>query len=51
MNLFDLSFLANMDDSVTKNTFDTVPMGIMEVSAEGYKVKYVRSNQSFRDFI
>ena len=51
VNLFDLSFLANMDDSVTKNTFDTVPMGIMEVSAEGYKVKYVRSNQSFRDFM
>lgn len=29
MNLFDLSFLANMDDSATKNTFDTVPMGII----------------------
>jgi|GEM_PF-399895 len=51
VNLFDLSFLANLDDSVTKNTFDTVPMGIMEVSAEGDKVKYVRSNQSFRDFM
>ena len=51
VNLFDLSFLANMDDSVAKNTFDTVPMGIMEVNAEGDKVKYVRSNQSFRDFM
>ena len=51
VNLFDLSFLANMDDSVTKNTFDTVPMGIMEVNVEGDKVKYVRSNQSFRDFM
>ena len=51
VNLFDLSFLANLDDSVTKNTFDTVPMGIMEVSAEGDKVKYVRSNQYFRDFM
>ena len=51
VNLFDLSFMANLDDSVTKNTFNTVPMGIMEVSAEGDRVKYVRSNQSFRDFI
>ena len=51
VNLFDLSFLANMDDSVTKNTFDTVPMGIMEVNAGGDRVKYVRSNPSFRDFM
>ena len=51
VNLFDLSFLANMDDSVTKNTFDTVPMGIMEVNAKGDKVKYVRSNQPFCDFM
>ena len=51
VNLFDLSFLANLDDSVTKNTFDTVPMGIMEVNADGGKVKYIRSNQTFRDFI
>ncbi|MBQ3704001.1 MAG: hypothetical protein II885_14775, partial [Oscillospiraceae bacterium] len=51
VNLFDLSFLANMDDSETKNTFDTVPMGIMEVNAGGDKVKYVRSNPSFRNFM
>ena len=49
VNLYDLSFLANMDDSVIKNTFDTVPMGIMEVT--GDKVRYVRFNQSFRDFM
>ena len=51
VNLYDLSFLANMDGSVTKNTFDTLPMGIMEVNSEGDKVRYVRSNQSFRDFM
>ncbi|MBR5755993.1 MAG: EAL domain-containing protein [Firmicutes bacterium] len=51
VNLFDLSFLANLDDSAAKNTFDTVPMGIMEVDADGNKVKYIRSNQSFRDFM
>ena len=51
VNLYDLSFLANMDDSVIKSTFDTVPMGIMEVSVDGGKVRYIRSNQSFRDFM
>ena len=51
VNLFDLSFLANMDDSVIRNTFDTVPMGIMEIRSDGSKVRYVRSNQSFRDFM
>lgn len=51
VNLYDLSFLANLDDSVVKNTFDTVPMGIMEIDSEGDKVRYVRSNQSFRDFM
>lgn len=51
VNLFDLSFLANRDDSVIKNTFDTVPIGIMEVNSDGGQVRYVRSNQSFRDFM
>ena len=51
VNLFDLSFLANLDDSVIKNTFDTVPMGIMEVNGDGDKAKCIRSNQSFRDFM
>ena len=51
VNLFDLSFLANMDDSVAKNTFDTVPMGIMELNSSGDVAKFVRSNQSFRDFM
>ena len=51
VNLYDLSFLANMDGSAIKNTFDTVPMGIMEVNSRGDTVRYVRSNQSFRDFM
>ncbi|MBQ7372708.1 MAG: hypothetical protein IJW67_12670, partial [Blautia sp.] len=29
----------------------TVPMGIMEIRSDGSKVRYVRSNQSFRDFM
>jgi hypothetical protein len=51
VNLYDLSFLANLDESVIKNTFDTVPIGIMEVGSSGDKVKYIRSNQSFREFM
>ena len=51
VNLYDLSFLANKDDSVIKNTFDTLPMGIMEVNTEGDKVRYIRSNQTFREFM
>ena len=51
LNLYDLSFLANKDDSVIRNTFDTVPMGIMEVNSEGDKLRYVRTNQSLRDFM
>ena len=51
VNLYDLSFLANMDSSAIRNIFDTVPMGIMEVDPGGDRVRYVRSNQSFRDFM
>ncbi len=51
VSLFDLSFLANVDDSVIKSTFDTVPMGVMEVRADGSQAKFVRSNQAFRDFM
>ena len=51
LNLYDLSFLANMDSNIIKNTFDTVPMGIIEMNSESTKVRYIRSNHSFREFI
>ena len=51
VNLFDLSFLANRDDSVIKNTFDTVPMGVMEINEEGDRARYSRYNQFFREFV
>ena len=51
VNLYDLSFLANLDDSVVRNTFDTLPMGVMEMNATRDSVRYVRSNHSFRDFM
>ena len=51
VNLYDLSFLAVTDDHILENTFDTVPIGIMEVNGTRDKVQYVRSNQSFRLFM
>jgi diguanylate cyclase (GGDEF)-like protein len=51
VNLYDLSFLAVTDDHILKNTFDTVPMGIMEVNSTRDRVQYVRSNQSYRVFM
>ena len=51
VNLFDLSFLANVDENMRKKTFDTVPMGVMEISSQRDKVRYIRSNQSYRDFM
>ena len=51
LNLYDLSFLASIDENVTKNTFDTVPMGVMEISSDGTSIRFVRSNQSYRDFM
>ncbi len=51
INLFDLSFLANLDDNIIKNTFDTVPMGIIEITSDGNTVRFVRNNQAYRDFM
>ena len=51
VNLHDLTIMANIDDSILMNTFDTVPMGIIEVNKEGGKIRFVRSNRSFKGFL
>ena len=51
INLYDLSFLASKDENILQNTFDTLPMGVIEVSQDGDFIQYVRCNESFRDFI
>lgn len=51
VNLYDLSFIATRDKDVIKNTFDTVPIGVIEFNGKGDKVKYVRTNHSFRVFM
>ena len=50
-DLYDLSFLASIDDNILKNTFDTIPVGLMELDREGGYARYIRSNQSLRDFM
>ena len=49
LNLFDLAVLTNMNENVFQNTFNTLPMGIIEV--KGDTARFVRSNQSYRGFI
>ena len=49
VNLFDLGSVANGRDNLISNYFDTVPMGIIEVSA--HDVRYIRNNHAFRDFM
>ena len=51
INLYDLSFLANKDENVLRNTFDTLPMGVIEVWPDGSAIQCIRYNESFRDFI
>ena len=49
VNLYDLAMVASGDDINFQNIFNTLPMAVMEVS-DG-KMRFVRSNQSYRDFM
>lgn len=49
VNLHDLSTVISEEDKTMQNAFSTVPMAVMEVSADA--VRFVRTNQSYRDFI
>ena len=48
VNLFDLDVLSNLEDSAFRNTYSSLPMGILEYR-DG-KARYVRISQSYRDF-
>lgn len=48
-SLYDLTTVPYEDGKPFRNTFDTMPMGVMEVS-DG-KAQYIRSNQAYRDFM
>ncbi len=49
VNLYDMSVIAQGDEHSLQNTFDTLPMGIIEI--QGDSARFVRSNQSYRDFM
>ena len=49
MNLYDLAVIANENETVFRNNFNTLPMGIMELT-EG-SAQFIRNNQSYRDFM
>ena len=48
INLYDLAVVANEEVNAFQNSFNTIPMGIIEVNGE--KSRFVRSNQSYRNF-
>ena len=48
-NLYDLSTITTKDDSSMKNVYKNIPMGIVEI--RGDKVRFSRSNQTFRNFM
>lgn len=49
VNLYDLGVIAQGEESSIQNTFETLPMGVIEI--KGDSTRFVRSNQSYRDFI
>ena len=49
VNLYDLGVIANEDQNAFHNFFNTLPMGIVEIN--GGQVRFVRTNQSYRDFM
>ncbi len=49
INLYDLSVIAGGEGDSFQNTFNTLPMGIIEV--KGDEARFVRSNPSYRTFL
>ena len=49
VNLYDLAVIANEESNALQKSFNTIPMSVIEV--RGDSVRFVRSNQSFRDFL
>ena len=49
VNLYDLDIIASQDEDIARNTFNTMPMAIIEVKGDG--ARFVRTNPSYRMFI
>lgn len=48
-NLYDLATITHKDQNALQNIFNTIPMGILEIS--GNEAVFARTNQSFRSFV
>ena len=49
INLYDLGVIANEEADILHHTFNTLPMGIIEIKDSSSR--FVRSNQSYREFM
>ncbi len=49
VNLYDLDVITSGEDGMFQHSFNTLPMGIVEI--RGDAARFVRSNQSYRDFL
>ena len=49
INLYDLDVVASQDENLLHNSFNTIPVGIIEIN--GNQVRLVRSNPSYREFL
>lgn len=49
VNLYDLAVVANEDEQALQKAFNTLPMCILEIADD--HVRYIRSSQSYRDFM
>jgi len=49
INLFDLDVIAGQDGDAFHHSFNTMPMGIIEI--RGDRARYIRSNPSYREFL
>ncbi len=49
VNLFDLRVITSDEDNALDNVFNMIPIAILEIADN--KVKYLRSNHSYQDFV
>jgi len=49
MNLYDLGMIASEEKNAFRNSFSTLPMGVIEVKESS--ARFLRSNQTYRDFM
>ena len=49
INLYDLDMITSLDEGSFRNSFNTIPIGIIEI--QGNTARFVRCNPSYREFI